>query len=415
MSDFAIRVNGLGKSYQISHQAAGAHRYRTLREDLINLAKNPFTRSPSNKEIVWALQDVSFEVEQGTALGIIGRNGAGKSTLLKLLSRITRPTTGHADIYGRVGSLLEVGTGFHPELTGRENIFLNGAVLGMSRREIQRHFDEIVEFSGVEKFLDTPVKRFSSGMYMRLAFSVAAHLETEILLIDEVLAVGDAAFQKKCLGKMGDVAKTGRTVLFVSHQMASVQTLCEQTILLDAGQVRNIGDSNTIIREYLKTKLPQEARFGVGITRKGTGQAHYTQARILDESGQPSTSIPMGGTLIVELEFETQTTIKAPNFGLRLYNTLKQDLVAWRTEETVGEISDLTHGGKVRLEVTNLNLMPGIYYAALGLSDGYETHDLIEEALELEIVPHSIYPTGRIPSKSPSVIFTPCSWSFDYQ
>lgn len=417
MSDIAIRAEGLGKAYKITHQLGeGARRYRTLREDLIKYVQSRFNRSQSpSVEIIWALRDVSFELERGTALGVIGRNGAGKSTLLKLLSRITRPSEGEADVYGRIGSLLEVGTGFHPELTGRENIFLNGAVLGMKRHEIQQRFDEIVEFSGVEKFLDTPVKRYSSGMYMRLAFSVAAHLETEILLVDEVLAVGDAAFQRKCLGKMGDVARAGRTVIFVSHQMAAVQTLCEKTLLLDQGRLRNIGVSSEIVREYIKNKIPQSAHFSPNHPRRGTGLARYTQARILDESGQNRNSLPMGGKLIVELEFKAQNPIQTPNFGVRIYNMLKQDVVAWRTEETIGEIPKLTMGGTVRLQVDELNLMPGIYYMALGLSDGFETHDLIEEALELEIVPHSIYPTGRIPSRSPSIFFTPCSWDLQYE
>ncbi len=200
MSEVAIRVENLGKSYQIAHATHSG--YKTLQEDLIRLIRRPFARSASNRETFWALKDISFEVNEGEVLGIIGRNGAGKSTLLKILSRITKPTTGSADVYGRVGSLLEVGTGFHPELTGRENVYLNGAILGMSRHEIQRRFDEIVAFAEVEQFLDTPVKRYSSGMYMRLAFAVAAHLDPEVLIVDEVLAVGDADFQKKCLGKM---------------------------------------------------------------------------------------------------------------------------------------------------------------------------------------------------------------------
>ena len=211
---------------------------------MIHLIRSPFSRSGSKRETFWALKDISFEVKDGEVLGIIGRNGAGKSTLLKILSRITKPTTGSADVYGRVGSLLEVGTGFHPELTGRENIFLNGAILGMTRREIQRRFDEIVAFAEVEQFLDTPVKRYSSGMYMRLAFAVAAHLEPEILVVDEVLAVGDAAFQKKCLGKMSDVAHSGRTVLFVSHNLAAVERICDTAVFLQNGRIAATGTTS---------------------------------------------------------------------------------------------------------------------------------------------------------------------------
>ncbi|MBK8021781.1 MAG: ABC transporter ATP-binding protein [Chloroflexi bacterium] len=239
MSDIALQVVGLGKSYQIRHEAMG---YRTLRDDLVGLLPGR-RQGRVSRETFWALRDVSFEVKTGEVLGVIGRNGAGKSTLLKILSRITKPTTGYADIYGRVGSLLEVGTGFHPELTGRENIFLSGTILGMRRAEIQRRFDEIVAFAEVEQFLDTPVKRYSSGMYTRLAFAVAAHLDPEVLIVDEVLAVGDAAFQKKSLGKMGDVAKSGRTVLFVSHNMAAVEALCTQALLLERGQVRLMGEA----------------------------------------------------------------------------------------------------------------------------------------------------------------------------
>lgn len=253
MSDIAIRVENLGKAYRITHNQAHG-RYKTLQEDVIGLLKRPFSgnRGTSSTEEFWALKDISFEVKQGEVLGIIGRNGAGKSTLLKILSRITRPTTGYAEMTGRVGSLLEVGTGFHPELSGRENIFLNGAVLGMSRRDIQRQFDEIVAFAEVEQFLDTPVKRYSSGMYMRLAFAVAAHLEPEILIVDEVLAVGDAEFQKKSLGKMGEVAKSGRTVLFVSHNMGAVEQLCNRAILLNRGIVEvESNDVRVVVKQYL--------------------------------------------------------------------------------------------------------------------------------------------------------------------
>src|SRR5881394_3516952 len=230
--DLAISIRGLSKSYAVAHNAV---RHSTLAEALLYKASHPLRREQA--ETFWALRDVSFDIHQGDVIGIIGRNGAGKSTLLKILSRITEPTAGEIDIFGRIGSLLEVGTGFHPELTGRENIFLNGTILGMSRREVARQFDAIVDFAGVEKFLDTPVKRYSSGMYVRLAFAVAAHLDPDILLIDEVLAVGDQEFQQKCLGKMKDVASHGRTVLFVSHNMQAVSLLCNRGVYLKAGEV----------------------------------------------------------------------------------------------------------------------------------------------------------------------------------
>ena len=239
MTDLAIRVEHLGKRYRIGER----ERYRALRDTLADAVKAPLRRlrSPRSPRVVdntiWALRDVSLEVAPGEVLGVIGHNGAGKSTLLKILSRITEPTEGRAEVRGRVGSLLEVGTGFHPELTGRENIYLNGAILGMKRSEITRRFDEMVAFAGVERFIDTPVKRYSSGMYLRLAFAVAAHLEPEILLVDEVLAVGDAAFQKKCLGRMSDVAREGRTVLFVSHNLPSIENLCQRVVVVDGGRI----------------------------------------------------------------------------------------------------------------------------------------------------------------------------------
>ena len=256
MSDCAIRVENLGKRYQLGQ----SQRYRALRDtlgDVLSAPKRWLTgrrSAPAAGDTgdFWALKDVSFEIKPGEVVGIIGRNGAGKSTLLKILSRITEPTEGGVDLYGRVGSLLEVGTGFHPELTGRENIYLNGAILGMKRAEIARKFDEIVAFAEVEQFLDTPVKFYSSGMYMRLAFAVAAHLEPEILLVDEVLAVGDAGFQKKCLGKMGEVAKQGRTVLFVSHNMPAIQTLCPLVVWLSSGQVAGIGPASELLQAYLR-------------------------------------------------------------------------------------------------------------------------------------------------------------------
>src|ERR1700720_274090 len=256
MTDPIITVENLGKKYSLRHLRD--QRYIALRDVLVEKATGLFRRngkgrttgSPST-EIFWALKNISFDVKQGEVVGIIGRNGAGKSTLLKILNRITEPTSGGADIYGRVGALLEVGTGFHPELTGRENIFLNGAILGMSRAEIRRKFDEIVAFAEVERFLDTPVKRYSSGMYVRLAFAVAAHLDPEILLIDEVLAVGDAAFQKKCLGKMGEVAREGRTVLFVSHSMAAIEALCSACIMFTGGRLAGRGTPLDVLSQYV--------------------------------------------------------------------------------------------------------------------------------------------------------------------
>ena len=251
-ADLAIQTEALSKRYAL--RALPTASYRTIREDIARLVRHG-GRSGAKRETIWALDDVSLEIAQGEVVGIIGRNGSGKSTLLKILSRITEPTRGHADVRGRLGSLLEVGTGFHPELTGRENIFLNGAILGMRRSEIVRKFDDIVEFSGVSKFIDTPVKRFSNGMYVRLAFSVAAHLEPEILLIDEVLAVGDAEFQRRCLGRMDEIGRSGRTVLFVSHSMPTITRLCERAILLDKGRLIADGPAEAVVARYLSEEF----------------------------------------------------------------------------------------------------------------------------------------------------------------
>lgn len=294
MSDTVIQVENLGKKYILGHQQEGHSRYVALRDVITDGAKSVARRlrhpgkarpRPTQEEF-WALKDVSFEVKQGEVVGIIGRNGAGKSTLLKILSRITEPTTGRIKLRGRVASLLEVGTGFHPELTGRENIFLNGAILGMSRAEINRKFDEIVEFAEVSRFLDTPVKRYSSGMYVRLAFAVAAHLEPEILVVDEVLAVGDAAFQKKCLGKMGDVAKQeGRTVLFVSHNMAAVESLCRKGIYLQRGEVQYIGSQTEAIARYTTSSSDVRISLDDRKDRQGSGEIKIIGFDIRDVSG----------------------------------------------------------------------------------------------------------------------------------
>ena len=271
MTDIAIRATNIAKSYIIRHNASD---HVTLAETVLHRVAHPFSRP--KKELFWALNDITFDVNRGDVVGIIGRNGAGKSTLLKILSRITKPSKGEIHLHGRVGSLLEVGTGFHPELTGRENIFLNGAILGMRKPEIRKHFDAIVDFSGVEQFLDTPVKRYSSGMYVRLAFAVAAHLESEILVVDEVLAVGDAEFTRKCLGKMQDVSKSGRTVLFVSHQMQSVAVLCNKAMYLERGVCTFAGDVPTAIEYYMKSfKNPQSAAVDPQ-RRPGTGEYRFT-------------------------------------------------------------------------------------------------------------------------------------------
>jgi lipopolysaccharide transport system ATP-binding protein len=329
MSDFAIRVEKLGKRYRLNHQAKGGDRkYTALRDVLAETVTAPFrslsrnkgaSNGPAATEDFWALRDVSFEIQQGESVGIIGRNGAGKSTLLKLLSRITEPTTGRIEIEGRVSSLLEVGTGFHQELTGRENIYLNGTILGMKRTEIKKKFDEIIAFSEVEKFLDTPVKHFSSGMYMRLAFAVAAHLESEILIVDEVLAVGDVEFQRKCLGKMNEVSQHGRTVLFVSHNMQAVESLTARGIFFSGGQVSYDGTSADAISHYLKAKaVGNRVSVEDWPSRAGSGGARVVSLVLQNEEGarqevfRPGESIflKIGVRLDAETLFDVQVVFE---------------------------------------------------------------------------------------------------------
>jgi lipopolysaccharide transport system ATP-binding protein len=322
MSDIAIRVENLSKAYQITH--SGRSKYRTLQEDVIGFLKRPFSRDAERprRETFWALKDVSFEVKHGEVLGIIGRNGAGKSTLLKILSRITKPTSGYAEIYGRVGSLLEVGTGFHPELTGRENIFLNGAVLGMSRRDIQKHFDEIVAFADVEQFLDTPAKRYSSGMYMRLAFAVAAHLEPEVLVVDEVLAVGDAEFQKKCLGKMSEVAKSGRTVLFVSHNMVAVQNLCSAALWLQNGRIHALGEVLNVVSGYVSSGASEltERTWDNPEVALGNGAVRFRRMAVRPLDGRPTDLMTAVTPILLEFEYWNLKSDAKLNLSLVLEN-----------------------------------------------------------------------------------------------
>ncbi len=340
MSDIAIRAEHLGKSYRVRHQ--NLQRYKTLQEDLLALPRRLWSGVrgiQAADETFWALGDVSFEVQKGEVLGIIGRNGAGKSTLLKILSRITEPTKGRAEIYGRVGSLLEVGTGFHPELTGRENVYLNGAILGMRRGEIARRFDEIVEFAEIQRFIDTPVKRYCSGMYVRLAFAVAAHLEPEILLVDEVLAVGDASFQRKCLDKMQDVGQQGRTVFFVSHNMSAITRLCQRVILVEAGHVLQDGPSDQVVARYLGSNMGTTAqREWPDLSRApGNDMVRLRAVRARTEDGAVTDSFDIRKPIGIDVEYEVLRPgiVLVPNVhcynqeGVHIFVAPDQD-PAWR-------------------------------------------------------------------------------------
>lgn len=365
-----VRVEGLGKKYTLGSSQKN-ERYTALRDVVANSARNLFRRSSqppgldSKSTDFWALKDVSFEVKQGEVLGVIGRNGAGKSTLLKILSRITEPTEGRITIEGRVASLLEVGTGFHPELTGRENIYLNGAILGMHRHEIKAKFDEIVAFAEVEKFLDTPVKRYSSGMYVRLAFAVAAHLEPEILIFDEVLAVGDAEFQKKCLGKMQDVAKGGgRTVLLVSHNMGQLLSICSRAIWLNRGEVMVSGDANQIINRYLSDGADNNGEHTFSKPSQPT-PFHFTQVTIRNAQQEIKANLDVRESFSIEIGFVTVAQLNGCEVSLRILNTHGVAIFSSNRSRFLGE--NIQPGEHVsRMTIPAEFLMPGDYVVTLG-------------------------------------------------
>lgn len=393
MNDIAIQVNEISKQYHIGRIQQTNNR---LGDQVVDALLSPFRRankllrgqSTSAAELderIWALKDISFDITQGEVVGIVGRNGAGKSTMLKILSRITDPTEGYADIYGRVGSLLEVGTGFHPELTGRENIFLNGAILGMRKAEIERKFDEIVEFAEIATFIDTPVKHYSSGMYVRLAFSVAAHLDTDILLVDEVLAVGDTAFQRKCLGKMEDVAGQGRTVLFVSHNMGLLQALCQRGILLQNGEKTFDGSISGAVDRYLKTLEEVGEQDLVERTdRKGKGQIMLTKVEVEYGNGSTSTPIKTGAPVRITLHLNE---IKAGvSSVIVLFNHLGQHLVAFESSIVGPEDSrDPQMGKRMVCEIDELTLLPGRYRINVLVRDSGEMQDFVEAAAFFDV------------------------------
>lgn len=397
-----IEIRDIGKKYTI-----GVHRgYLSLREQLTSQTARAVKslirgNNKGRKDEFWALRDVSFSVNEGETIGIIGRNGAGKSTLLKILSRITPPTTGTIELRGRVASLLEVGTGFHPELTGRENIYLNGTVLGMTRAEINKKFDEIVAFSEIDKFLDTPVKRYSSGMYVRLAFAVAAHLEPEILLVDEVLAVGDAEFQKKCLGKMGDVAQEGRTVLFVSHNMGAIRQLCPSAILFNNGELILKNNADSVIQHYLSSFQDIQSQ------HPGSSLAHHELFGIdlegvtfTNSSGDIVSAIETGSPAAICISIKTKKTYRNCLFAVAI-DTLDDTRVCAFHNGIAGSAINIDPPGCIiRCHIGNLNLFPGMYKLSFKMRIQDETIFYLPKSFSFSVENSNIYRTGNIPDKS---------------
>ncbi|MFA4818141.1 MAG: ABC transporter ATP-binding protein [Parcubacteria group bacterium] len=406
MNEPIIIVKNLGKKYNINHQRGG---YVALRDILTNVAKHPFNfikqkakeaAGFSKKEEFWALQDVNFEVGSGEVVGIIGYNGAGKSTLLKILSQITPPTTGEIELKGRVGSLLEVGTGFHPELTGRENIMLNGAILGMPKKEIISKFDQIIEFAGIEKFLDTPVKYYSSGMYVRLAFSVAAHLEPDILIVDEVLAVGDAEFQKKCLGKMNEIVKTdGRTILFVSHNMAAISNLCNRTILLDKGRLIKDGPTEEIIKYYHEELSAKESQVPIRDVKripKASLRAKVVDIKILDKNGNDTDTILNGrDPVCIKLIIDSQLDDLSASVQIQVADEWQN--LSYLDSTTTNEQYFILKKGlnEIECRISSLSLYAGEYHLNVYLTIPHqEVFDLIKDAKSFSVKMFDIHDNG---------------------
>jgi len=390
--NIAIRVSHLSKQYRL-----GGHQepYQTFRDAIVNSLKTPlkFFNKASANEGFWALKNVSFDVKQGEVLGIIGRNGAGKSTLLKILSRITAPTEGTVELRGRVGSLLEVGTGFHPEMTGRENVFLNGSILGMKRTDIDQKLEDIVKFAEIDKFIDTPVKRYSSGMYVRLAFAVAAHLEPEILMIDEVLAVGDAGFQKKCLGKMGDVAKEGRTVLFVSHNMAAIESLCSNSMIISQGKCSDIGPTRQIIQEYLaQVNTEQDLPVMERKDRDGRGMIKLKEIAILNNDKNISNQYTIGSDIFIRLKLKNSysniVTIRLALSVHTIVNSFAEQVLISCDSGLKGETFTVpaTSESVIVCRIISPPLNYGDYYINVAIFYGNEPEDWIRSAGKFSIV-----------------------------
>jgi lipopolysaccharide transport system ATP-binding protein len=405
-----LSVSHLRKQYRLGEYSGDT----MLREAIMRAVARLGRRQPREQQIIWALNDVSFDVERGEVLGIIGRNGAGKSTLLKLLSRITYPTSGSLRVSGRVASLLEVGTGFHEELTGRENIFLNGSILGMKKREIERRLDEIISFSGVETFIDTPIKRYSSGMRLRLGFAVAAHLSPDILLVDEVLAVGDADFQKKCLNAMDDLRSGGRTVLFVSHNMAAVESLCRRCIWIDAGRIRADGDARAVVAEYMRT-FAQASTGRVALesieSRSGNGEGRFLRIEFLNGAGEITNFIRSGDRLTMRLHYRAHRTLRDLVVGINIHNEYGTLVAASNNWATGDDIPIVEAGeGYADFEIDCLYLLPGRYFLSLWLGKWSNQQDVLKNCIHFDVEASDYYGSGRGIDGSFGLMFFPSRW-----
>jgi homopolymeric O-antigen transport system ATP-binding protein len=412
MSETVISVENVSKRYIIGRQWQAYRGFRHVLQDasltplrwLRSLASGCKTvvshAQSSSHEEFWALKDVAFKVEEGEAIAIIGRNGAGKSTLLKILSRITEPTRGRIRIRGRVASLLEVGTGFHPELTGRENIFLNGAILGMTRLEIKRKFDEIVAFAEIERFLNTPVKRYSSGMYVRLAFAVAAHLDPEIMVVDEVLAVGDAAFQQRCLAKMGTISKSGQTVLFVSHNMAAVSALCTKAILIDNGSIVTSGSTESVVHTYLnRTRENASIPLAQRQDRKGSGWVRFKKVSILNERLEPVETVVSGQNISISFEYDVRDTETVNHVVIqtKFFGLFGQPLFGCLSRSSHPTPLSLRRGSRLLCNIPRLPLQPGVYPFTIYCMVGGNLEDYVADAGKLTVVEGDYFGTGKLP------------------
>lgn len=420
MSHTSIHVNHISKAYQLGEIGTGTlsrdlerwwARMRGKEDPFLKIGETNDRTAKGDSSVVWSLKDLTFDIQQGDAVGIIGRNGAGKSTLLKILSRVTTPTTGNIKIKGRIASLLEVGTGFHPELTGRENIYLNGAILGMRKKEITRKFDAIVDFAGVERYVDTPVKRYSSGMYVRLAFAVAAFLESEILIVDEVLAVGDAEFQKKCLGKMGDIsAGEGRTILFVSHNMGAIRTLCKSGIFLANGTMQGYGEIDAIVNQYMKSAVSHLNSFDEpNLRRTGSGKMRIQYASILNEKGEETNEFFVGDEMQVKIELANPQMVQQSAIGIQVKGMDDMPLLHMMNKDSGFALVHQQAVESYLITLPSMPLFPGDYKVTLTVADpsGFDVYDNIEACLEFSILQGGKNVTRRLPREAGLFFLSP--------